>query len=188
MPEPAKHAATPKRVPSTVTIAQHPLHPILIVFPIALLMSAFAADVLYWWTGDKFFARGALWLIGGGVAGGLAAAATGFTDFVLIPYARQQISGWSHMLAAVFTVALAIANFLWRWDDPVDAVLPWGLLLSADTALLLVFTGWLGGNLTFRHLIGSYLEEEDKEVLAQLKSASRKQETPRQEAEPAEPG
>lgn len=170
-------AVKPKPVPSTVSIRQHPLHPILVVFPIALLMTAFAADILYWRTEDPFFARGALWLVGGGLAGGLAAALTGFIDFATMRYARQQISGWSHMIAAVFTVSLALANFLTRLDDPVGAVVPLGLLLSADTAVMLVFTGWLGGNLTFRHLIGSYIEEEDRLLLEELKAASQSQET-----------
>lgn len=176
MAESPTRTVEPKTVPSAVTIRQHPLHPILIVFPIALLMTAFGADLLYAWSADPFFSRGAFWLIGAGAGVGFVAATTGLADFVSIRYARQQIAGWSHMLAAVFALSLALANFLLRWPDPAGAVLPWGLLLSADTALMLVFTGWLGGNLTFRHLIGSYLEQEDKLVLAQVKSASPSQE------------
>lgn len=172
--EPFSQAIAEKRVTSTVSIHQHPIHPILVTFPLALLIAALGADLLYWWTRDTFFARGALWLIGGGVAGAAASLATGFSDFLTIRYVREQISSWSHMVAAVFTSALATANFLLRWGDPVQAVMPWGLLLSFDTLLMLVFTGWLGGNLTFRHLIGSYLEEEEKQALGAIKRASRK--------------
>jgi uncharacterized membrane protein len=167
-----KRTEDQKRVPSTAAVKSHPVHPILVNFPIALLVTALGADVLYWWTQDAFFARGALWLIGVGAAVGALAALTGFTDFITIRYARQQIGSWSHMLAGVFTVALAAANLLLRWGDPVDAVLPWGLLLSLDTALMMAFTGWLGGKLTFRHLIGSYIEEEEKQALAEIKTAS----------------
>lgn len=182
MAEAPTRTVEPKTIPSAITIRQHPLHPILIVFPIGLLTTALGADVLYWWTDDTFFARAAFWLIGAGTLGGLAAAASGLGDFLLLRYARQQIAGWSHMIVAIFTLSLAIANFLLRWDDPISTVLPWGIVLSADAALMLVFTGWLGGNLTFRHLIGSYLDEEDKRVLEQVKSASPSPETqPRQE-------
>lgn len=173
----AGEAVAGKRVPSTVSIHQHPLHPILVVFPLALLIAALGADVLYWWTDDPFFARGALWLIGGGLAGGVAAAVTGFIDFITIRYSREQISSWSHMVAAIFVLSLATANFLLRWPDPEGAVLPWGLLLSVDTFVMLTVTGWLGGNLTFRHLIGSYLEEEEKDALAEIKAASPSRET-----------
>jgi uncharacterized membrane protein len=166
-----------RRVPTTVTIGHHPLHPILIVFPIALLMAALGSDVLFWWTRDPFFARGSLWLVGGGALGAVVAAITGLIDFATVRYTREQISSWSHMLAGITTLALATANFLTRYPAPVDAVLPLGLLLSLDTAVMLIFTGWLGGNLTFRHLIGSYLEEEEAEALAAIKKASPKQET-----------
>ena len=171
--KPVAETVAEKRVTSTVSIHQHPIHPILVTFPLALLIAALGADLLYWWTGDAFFARGALWLIGSGVAGAAASLLTGLSDFLTIRYVREQISSWSHMLAAVFTSALATANFLLRWEDPLAAVLPWGLLLSFDTFVMLVFTGWLGGNLTFRHLIGSYLEDEEKQALRAIKTASR---------------
>lgn len=171
MPEGMKQAVADaiekKRVPSVAAIKNHPIHPILINFPIALLYAALAADLAYGWTGDAFWARGAFWLIVAGLAGGLAAALSGLADFVLIPYARQQISGWSHFLSAVASLSLATANLVWRWGDPIGAVLPWGLVLSLDTAIMLAFAGWLGGNLTFRHLIGSYIEEEEKLRLAE---------------------
>ena len=175
--ERSNEAGAGKRVPSTVSIHQHPIHPILVTFPLALLIAALGADLLYWWTRDGFFARGALWLIGGGVAGAAASLVTGLSDFLTIRYVREQISSWSHMLAAVFTSALATANFLLRFEDPLGAVLPWGLVLSFDTFVMLVFTGWLGGNLTFRHLIGSYLEEEERRALAEIKTASPRRDT-----------
>lgn len=168
---------TRKRVPSTASVYLHPIHPILVIFPIAFFAGAFGADILYWWTRDAFFARGALWLLGAGLAGGVPAALSGMTDFFTIRYVREQIGSWSHFLAAIFTLALATANFLTRWEDPIAQVLPLGLLLSADTALMLVFTGWLGGKLTFRHLIGTYIEEEEKAALAAIKSASPPPET-----------
>lgn len=170
-------AAAEKRVPSTVSIHQHPLHPILVVFPLGLLITALGADALYWWTRDAFFARGAWWLIGGGLAGGVVSAVVGFVDFITIRYSREQISSWSHMVAGISVLSLATANLLLRWPDPEGAVLPWGLLLSVDTFIMLIVTGWLGGNLTFRHLIGSYLEEEEKHALAEIKAASPSRET-----------
>ena len=64
---------------STVAIASHPLHPLLVTFPIAFLVAAAGTDIGYWLTSDPFWARASVWLIGAGFAAGLAAAlATGF--------------------------------------------------------------------------------------------------------------
>src|SRR5690606_34337787 len=114
----------------------------------------------------------ALWLIGLGLLSGIASSIAGFFDFVSVRPAREQISSWSHMLAAIFALSLALANFLIRWHDPIGGVLPWGLLLSANTAAMVTVTGWIGGNLTFRHLIGSYIEEEEAKTLAAIRSES----------------
>ena len=38
--------------------------------------------------------------------------------------------------------------------DAAAAVLPWGLALSALTTALLAVTGWYGGELAYRHMIG----------------------------------
>ncbi len=54
-------------VPSTAAIAGHPLHAMLIPFPIAFLLGALAADLAAWGTGDAFWTRAALWLAGAGV-------------------------------------------------------------------------------------------------------------------------
>ncbi len=67
-------------VPSTVAIAGHPLHPLSVIFPIAFLAAALGSDIGYWFTGDFFWARASLWLIGLGLAGGILASAIGLSD------------------------------------------------------------------------------------------------------------
>jgi hypothetical protein len=49
---------------STVAIAGHPIHPILVTFPVALLSLAAGSDLGYWLTQDYFWARVSVWLIG----------------------------------------------------------------------------------------------------------------------------
>jgi FtsP/CotA-like multicopper oxidase with cupredoxin domain len=139
--------------PSRAAIAGHPLHAMLIPFPIAFLLGAFGADLAAWWTADPFWARAALWLTGAGVVTGGLAALFGLVDFLTIERARVHTVGWVHALAAGTTLALAAASWLLRLGDPV-AVPPLGLALSALTAAALAVTGWAGGDLPYRHLIG----------------------------------
>jgi len=148
---------------SRIAILRHPLHPMVVVFPIAFLMSTGATDAVYWWRGDPFWALASFWLCAGGFATGVLAAVLGIADFVQVREARTHIAGWSHFLVGIMTVSLAGASLLLRLDDPVGAVLPWGIFLSAVLFVLVGVTGWLGGTLTFRHRIGTYSHAIDRQ-------------------------
>src|SRR6266511_3901571 len=108
-------------VPSRFALAGHPIHPMFIPFPIALLLAAFGADVFFATNRDPFFARAALWLAGTGALAGLGAAAFGLADFLTIERARVHTIGWIHAIAAGTTVVLAGTNWLLRLGDPVGA-------------------------------------------------------------------
>src|SRR3546814_6826582 len=60
--------------PSTAAIRGHPIHPMLIPFPLAFLVGVLLTDLAYWATSDPFWARASLWLVGAGVVSGLVAA------------------------------------------------------------------------------------------------------------------
>lgn len=152
--KPPKPPQVTRTVESRVAIRQHPVHPMLVVFPVAFLMVVVLADLLYLWSGLPFWAQMAQVLLAAGLASGLVAAVVGLADLLLIPTARRHVSAWSHALAAVMLLAVAAANTWLRWHDPVAAVWPWGLLLSALMSLLVGVAGWLGGGLSFRHGIG----------------------------------
>jgi len=145
--------------PSKVAIMQHPLHPMVVVFPIAFLMSVVCTDAVFWWRGDAFWAFASFWLSAAGFAMGVLAALLGFADFVQIKEARRHVVGWSHFMVGIMTLSLAGANVQLRIDDPVGAVLPWGIVLSTAMIVTVAVTGWLGGTLTFRHGIGTYSDE-----------------------------
>lgn len=158
MPQPHE-----KPIPSRVAFRQHPLHPMTVHFPIAFLVFAPVADLVFWWQGDDFWAQMAFWMIGIGFAMGLLAALLGTLDFLLLPAVREHVSGWSHFIAAIMTLALAGANLVLRVEDPVASALPWGLFTSLVTFAVLACASWLGGTLTFRHGIGTYAHDIDFE-------------------------
>ncbi len=140
-------------IKSTASVAGHPLHPMLIPFPIAFLVGTFASDLVYWATADTFWARMSLWLVGAGLVTGALAAVLGLTDFLTINRARQQV-GWIHFLGNAVALVVSLANVLLRAGNPVGAVLPVGIILSAITTGVLVITGWMGGELAYRYKIG----------------------------------
>ncbi len=140
-------------VPSTVAILGHPIHPILVQFPIAFLVGATLSDVIYWFVRDSFWALAAYWLIIGGFVGGLAAALTGMLDFLRIERVRKRTAGWAHMVLNIIVMVLTLVNLLLRWNHPVSAVLPWGIIISLIAATALGISGWYGGELVYRHKI-----------------------------------
>lgn len=153
-----------RTVPSTVTVMQHPVHPMVVVFPIAFLVSALPSDLVFVLTGNPFWATASFWLLAGGLAVGLVAAVIGLVDFVTIREVRRHVAAWSHMLTAVTLLAVAALNVQLRWHDPAGAVLPWGVLVSTIGAVLVGVAAWLGGTLTFRHSIGNYSKPEDDDA------------------------
>ena len=149
---------TPTR--SAMTINYHPIHPMLVVFPVSFLSTAPVTDALFWWTGAPFWADASFWLVAGGVGMGVLSAAVGLVDFLAVREVRSHIASWSHLLVAVTLLALAACNLRLRWDDAA-ALFPWGFTLSLVTAALVMIAAWLGGTLTFRHRIGVYEHHSD---------------------------
>ncbi len=142
-------------VPSTAAIFGHPIHPMLVVFPIGFLVGALATDLAFWGTSDPFWARASEWLLGAGVVMGVLAAVAGLIEFVTISRVRSLAAGWVHFLGNATAIQLSLWNLLQRMaGDHGAMVLPFGIILSAVVVLIFLLTGWLGGELVFRHHIG----------------------------------
>jgi uncharacterized membrane protein len=141
-------------VTSTASVAGHPLHPVMVVFPIAFLMGTLVSDILYWRTDDPFWARASLYLVAAGVVMGLVAAVLGLIDFLTIARVRSVAAGWLHFLGNLTAVVLSAVSWFIRANNVEGAVLPVGITLSLIVALILLVTGWLGGELAFRYKVG----------------------------------
>ena len=141
--------------PSTAAIGGHPIHPMLVVFPIAFLVGALATDLAFWRTGDHFWALASEWLLGAGVVMGALAAVAGLIEFLTITRVRSLVAGWVHFLGNAAAILIALWNLLYRLGgDPSAVIVPFGIVLSAVVVVLFLVTGWLGGELVFRHRIG----------------------------------
>ena len=141
-------------ITSSVAVAGHPLHPVLVLFPVAFLVGAAGTDIGYWLTSDPFWARASLWLIGVGFAAGILAAITGFLDFFKVKRVRDRSAGWLHMGGNVAVMVLSLINLVLRQGNPAEPIVYTGLAISVVVATLLGITGWFGGELSFRHKIG----------------------------------
>lgn len=143
---------------SKIAIAGHPLHAMLVAFPIALSFSTLAADLLYLWTGSSFWSHAAGYAVFGAFAMGVLAGISGTAELLMVRGIRNRSSSWTHFILAVMLLSLLGANWLVRIGDPDGAVLPVGLALSLVAAGMTALTGWHGGKLVFDYQIGTSSE------------------------------
>lgn len=133
----------------------HPIHPMLIVFPLGLLGTAVIFDVLYLVTDRSGFTVAAAYAIAAGVLGGLVAGVFGLIDWLAIPGgSRAKRIGSLHGMGNVVVLALFAASWLLRagaegWDPGVLA-----LVCGFVGVALASITGWLGGELVDRLGVG----------------------------------
>jgi uncharacterized membrane protein len=100
---------------STASIAGHPLHPMLIPFPIAFFVATFVCDLVFWRTGDSFWATGALWLLGAGLVMAALAAVIGLLDVLGEERIRALNDVWWHAGGNVIAVLIALYNWYLRY-------------------------------------------------------------------------
>ncbi len=133
----------------------HPIHPMLIVFPLGLLVAAVAFDIIYLVTGNTTFAVVAFWNIAGGVLGGLAAAVFGLIDWIAIPAGtRAKSVGLWHGAGNVVVVLLFAVSWLLRLGARDNAPDMLAVALGLVAAGIGTVTGWLGGELVDRLGVG----------------------------------
>jgi uncharacterized membrane protein len=138
---------------STAQIAGHPIHPMLIPFPVAFLVATLVCDLIFWRTGNPGWASASLWLLGGALLMAALAALAGLIDFFGDARIRDLSAAWHHMLGNVVAVVLALINWYRRYAGGEAAVLPSGLLLSLVVVLILLYTGWRGWEMVYKHRV-----------------------------------
>lgn len=142
------------RTDSRVALGGHPIHAMLVAFPVALTACTLGADILYWYTGDVFWARAGLWAAGMGFLIGVLAGVAGTVELLWAPGIRARASSWTHFVIAVMLLAILGANWGLRLTGYEQAVLPFGVILSAFALVFTGVTGWHGGKLVFEYQIG----------------------------------
>ena len=139
---------------SRVKIAGHPLHQMLIVFPLGLLATAVVFDVIFLVTDNPAWTLAAFYMIGAGVIMGLVAAVPGAVDWWAIPRGtRAKRVGLIHGVGNVIVVALFAVSWYLRRGDPAQPPTE-AVVAGLVGAGLAAYTGWLGGELVGRLGVG----------------------------------
>jgi uncharacterized membrane protein len=146
-------------VPSTAAVRGHPIHPMLVPFPIAFLVGAFVTDLVYLAGRAPFWAYCTFWLLLAGIFTALLAAVFGLADFLGDRRVRDLAVARLHAGGNLVVVVLSTWNCWQRADDPAASVAPLGVVLSGVVVVLLLGTGWLGGELAYRHRVGVIARE-----------------------------
>ncbi len=141
---------------SQVKVLGHPLHQILIVFPLGLLATSNVFDAIAAAAKNSKWAEVGHYMMGAGVVSGLTAAVPGLIDFLAIPdNTRARRVGLMHGIGNVAVTGLYAASWLLRRGNPRKPS-PAAIGLAAVGGALAFVTGWLGGELVNRLGVGVY--------------------------------
>jgi uncharacterized membrane protein len=138
------------------SVRNHPIHPMLVVFPLALWTTGVIFDVYAQVTGSANASVVAFYNIGVGVIGALAAAVPGFIDYLTLKGPAARVGTW-HLGLNLVAVALFALSWYARTRSGVSVfgTQSWLPTTSAIVGLAVVFSsGWLGGALVYKYGVG----------------------------------
>ena len=140
---------------SPASIGGHPIHPMIIPFPIALWVFSLVADVIYLWRGNPVWKDWiAFYTLLGGIVMAAVAAVPSLIDWLsLTNKAVVKIANW-HARLNVIALLVFAGSFYLRTTSGSSLVsgsytIP--LALSVLGVVLITISGWLGGEMVFKH-------------------------------------
>ncbi|MFO7277724.1 MAG: DUF2231 domain-containing protein [Pseudomonadota bacterium] len=133
-----------------VSIAGHPIHPMLVSIPIGLWIFSLVADLVFLRTGDSQWQSASFLTLAGGIVGALLAAVPGLFDLLGLEDQRARRIGAMHMGLNLLIVAAMAVNVWLRTRGTPASALPY--VISAMAVVALLVSGWLGGHLV--HVLG----------------------------------
>jgi uncharacterized membrane protein len=140
---------------SLARVGGHPIHPMLVPFPIACFFGAFVTDLVYWWTDNTQWETFSVWLLSAGMVMAGFAVVAGLIDFIGNKHIRALRPAWLHVLGNLVALVLSLINAFVHSRDGYTAVIPTGLILSTLVVLILMFTAWFGWSMVYRHGVGA---------------------------------
>jgi uncharacterized membrane protein len=141
----------------------HPIHPAMVAIPIGAFTVTLVADVVTLLTGNLGWGDAARWALLVGVAGALLAAVFGLIDYfkVTMSMAGFRVARW-HLWLNLTAVTLFAVSLWLRYADADGWGVP-GFAVSTLAFLIVGASGYLGGELVFKHKVG-VVETADAEA------------------------
>jgi uncharacterized membrane protein len=137
------------------SIGKHPVHPMLVAFPIGLWIFSLVCDLIglvadapqVWFTV-------ALYTMVGGLIGALLAAVPGLIDLLYYKGGKPPVKriALAHMAINLSAVALYIINVVMRIGAHEGIRIP--ILLSLIGVAMIGVSGWLGGQMVHVYGVG----------------------------------
>jgi uncharacterized membrane protein/nitrite reductase/ring-hydroxylating ferredoxin subunit len=145
-------------VKSAASIEGHPIHPMVVAFPIAFWLGSFVADIVYLSQRDAFWYRASWYAMAAGLAGALIAAIPGGIDYFksVAPHSVGKKTALLHGLLNLSLSGLYAFNLWWRSGEDALTGSDWWVAfgLSIAGVAVLGVAGWLGGDLVYKCEIG----------------------------------
>jgi uncharacterized membrane protein len=139
---------------STASLGGHPLHPMLVPFPVACFVGAFLTDIAYSQTYAVMWETFSVWLLTAGLIMGGFAVLAGLIDFLGSRRIRGLTYAWPHALGNLLVMVLSLVNAFVHSRDGYTAVVPTGIALSGLVVLIMIVTGWMGWSMVYRDRVG----------------------------------
>jgi uncharacterized membrane protein len=139
---------------SKATLLGHPIHQMLIVFPLGLLGTSVVFDVIHLVSGAGYAGTVAFALIAAGLVGGIVAAPFGTIDWLAIPAGTRAKSIGALHGGGNVVVLLLFAVSLWLRRGQIEDPQPAAWVVSFCGAAVSLVTAWLGGELVDRLGVG----------------------------------
>ncbi|MEO6905274.1 MAG: DUF2231 domain-containing protein [Ginsengibacter sp.] len=139
---------------SKASFKSHPLHPILVSFPIPFLIGTFVFDLSGRISGNNSYWQTGYYLEIAGIIMGLVAAVPGLIDYLYTvpPKSSAKERGLKHALVNVSHLILFFIALMIRKNE--EANLNVILILEAVGVVLIFIAGYMGGTLVYRNQIG----------------------------------
>lgn len=152
---------------SKASIGGHPVHPMLIPFPLALWVTSFLADVIFMlFLNNPSLLLISKFLLAAGIIGGLLAAVPGIIDWLAIKNQEVvRIANWHARLNIIALLIFAISLYLRTkyGRDWVHGSMTVPFMLSLLGVILIAISGWLGGDLAYKYGVGVKPQHDTKE-------------------------
>ncbi|HEX6765828.1 MAG TPA: DUF2231 domain-containing protein [Polyangiaceae bacterium] len=150
---------------SKIKVLGHPIHPMLVAFPITLFTMTLVSFIVYAVGGDTMWYRLGYWANVSAVIAALVAAIPGFADWIGIPnHLEAKRIGAAHMVLNLVVVAIFAINLGIQASHLNELAPPAALavLLPAVGVVTLLVSGYLGWTLVQTHHVGVDLTREQQ--------------------------